>query len=87
MPARLQSSLCRRPTRRAAVLPELLALRWAGLEGGVPVGDPFDPSHKKLKTFGSEREFDERPISRGFSKHDEFGFGNRHTLSLEEQVV
>jgi hypothetical protein len=37
--------------------------------------------------FGSEREFDKRPISRSFPKHDEFGFGDRHALSLEEQVA
>ena len=36
---------------------------------------------------GSEQEFDRRPISCGFSKHDEFGFGDRHSLSLEEQVA
>src|SRR5437762_5952856 len=34
--------------------------------------------------FGSEQESGGRPISCGFPENDEFGFGNRHTLSLEE---
>jgi len=28
-----------------------------------------------------------RPISCGFGESDEFGFGDRHTLSLEEQAA
>jgi len=35
--------------------------------------------------FGSEQEFDKRPISCGFGESDEFGFGDCHTLSLEGQ--
>ena len=37
--------------------------------------------------FGSEQEFDKRPISRGFPENHEFGFGDSHTLSLEEQIT
>jgi hypothetical protein len=40
-----------------------------------------------LKFFGSEQEFDKRPISRGFPENHEFGFGDSHTLSLEEQIT
>ncbi len=36
---------------------------------------------------GSEQEFDGRPISRGFPESDEFGLGDGHTLSLEEQIA
>jgi len=37
--------------------------------------------------FGSEQEFDKRPISRSFPEKHEFGLGDGHTLSLEEQIV
>ncbi len=36
---------------------------------------------------GSEQEFDGRPISCGFPESDEFGLGDRHALSFEEQVA
>src|ERR1019366_4149560 len=36
---------------------------------------------------GSEQEFDGSPISRGFPESDEFGLGDGHTLSLEEEVA
>jgi hypothetical protein len=37
-----------------------------------------------LIIYGSEQEFDKKPISRGFPKSHEFGLGDGHTLSLEE---
>ena len=37
--------------------------------------------------WGSEQEFDKRPISRSFPEKHEFGLGDGHTLSLEEQIV
>jgi hypothetical protein len=37
--------------------------------------------------FGSEQEFDKRPISRGFPENREFGFGDGHALRLEQKVV
>jgi len=39
------------------------------------------------RIIGSEQEFDKKAISRGFPEHDEFGFGDGQTLSLEEQVA
>jgi hypothetical protein len=36
---------------------------------------------------GSEQEFDRRSILGGFPENNKFGFGDGHTLSLEEQVV
>jgi hypothetical protein len=41
----------------------------------------------KVHIYGSEQEFDKRPISSGFSESDELGLGGRHALSLEEQVA
>ena len=37
--------------------------------------------------FGSEQEFDKKPISRGFPENDKFSLGGGHTLSLEEQIA
>jgi hypothetical protein len=36
---------------------------------------------------GSEQEFDKKPILCGFPEKHEFGLGDSHTLSLEEQVA
>jgi hypothetical protein len=36
---------------------------------------------------GSEQEFDKKPISRGFPENHEFGLGDSHTLSFEEQIT
>jgi hypothetical protein len=36
---------------------------------------------------GSEQEFDKRPILCGFPKKHEFGLGDSHALSLEQQVA
>ena len=40
-----------------------------------------------LAFVGSEQEFDKRAISRGLSENHEFGLGDGHALSLEEQVA
>jgi hypothetical protein len=45
------------------------------------------PSYSCRTISGSEQEFDKRPISRGFPENHEFGFGDSHTLSLEEQIT
>jgi asparagine synthase (glutamine-hydrolysing) len=37
--------------------------------------------------FGSEQEFGKRAISRGFPENREFGLGDGHALSFEEQVA
>src|SRR6266404_49042 len=37
-------------------------------------------------SFGSAREFVETRILGGFLQNDEFGLGDRHALSLEQQV-
>jgi hypothetical protein len=37
--------------------------------------------------WGSEQEFDKRPISRGFPENHEFGFGDGHALRLEQKVA
>src|SRR5437667_6161099 len=37
--------------------------------------------------FGSGREFVDKRILGGFLKDDEFGLGDRHALSLEQQVA
>jgi hypothetical protein len=39
------------------------------------------------RIMGSEQEFDKGSILRGLPEHDEFGFGDGHALSLEEQVA
>jgi hypothetical protein len=48
---------------------------------------PVHLSGVLFQKFGSEREFDKSSISCGFGESDEFGFGDRHTLSLEEQAA
>ena len=40
-----------------------------------------------LSSFGSGREFVDERILGGFLKDDEFGLGDRHALSLEQQVA
>jgi hypothetical protein len=40
-----------------------------------------------IHIFGSEQEFDKRPILCGFPKKHEFGLGDSHALSLEQQVA
>src|SRR6266550_1952772 len=40
-----------------------------------------------LSIFGSAREFVETRILGGFLQNDEFGLGDRHALSLEQQVA
>jgi hypothetical protein len=47
----------------------------------------FELQEANRSNNGSEQEFDKRPISCGFGESDEFGFGDRHTLSLEEPVA
>ena len=37
--------------------------------------------------YGSEQEFDGKPILRGFPEGDEFGLGDGHAVSLEKQVA
>ena len=41
----------------------------------------------KVPHTGSEQEFDKKPILCGFPEKHEFGLGDSHTLSLEEQIV
>jgi hypothetical protein len=56
-------------------------------QGLVNVGSATTFSDFVDGTYGSEQEFDKRSKSRGSPEHDEFGFGDGHTLSLEEQVA
>jgi len=55
---------------------------WTLLDTGLRVAELAN-----LTKDGSEQEFDKRPISRSFPEKHEFGLGDGHTLSLEEQIV
>ena len=44
-------------------------------------------AHHRIQIVGSEQEFDKKPILCGFPEKHEFGLGDSHTLSLEEQVA
>src|SRR5579864_3049773 len=41
---------------------------------------------ERARIYGSEQEFDKRPISRGVPENHEFGFGDGHALRLEQEV-
>jgi hypothetical protein len=46
-----------------------------------------DLTPDEVRLLGSEQEFDKRPILCGFPKKHEFGLGDSHALSLEQQVA
>jgi hypothetical protein len=52
--------------------------------------DPIHPQPDGVRPerkYGSAQEFVETRILGGFLKNDEFGLGNRHVLSLEQQIA
>jgi hypothetical protein len=58
---------------------------WLSQEVGTSQFEIHPPAVERI--FGSEQEFDKKPISRGFSENHEFGLGDGHALSLEQQVA
>jgi hypothetical protein len=69
---------------------EIFALGRITARAARRVGFGTSKAHKCSRVgrlFGSEQEFDKKPILCGFPEKHEFGLGDSHTLSLEEQVA
>ncbi len=61
--------------------------RQTGSEKTSPIKQVLPLFNGLSRKNGSEQELGERPILSGFPENHEFGLGNGHALSLEEQVT